>query len=253
MVHTLTLVLFFACWGSFLNVVGYRLINDMSLLTPRSCCPSCNHLIYWHDNIPIISWLLLRGDCRFCKQPISMLYPAIEISSIIIFYLLYTLVPFSYFIGYFVFFSALIAVIRSDLEFLLISQYTTLFLIPVAFVFSWGGWLPITLGHSILGAVIGFGSLFSIGYCFTYCTGKKGLGEGDMDLLALIGAFTGVLGVWATVLIASVTGSIIGMWYILVCKTPPNTKIPFGPFLALGAIIFVLWQPYIINWLLPTL
>lgn len=250
MINTSALILFFACWGSFLNVLAFRLVHDKNIFTARSFCPHCNHLIYWYDNIPLFSWLNLKRKCRHCGGAISMLYPLIEILSVVLFSLLYYQVPSLYFCAYFIFFSALITTIRSDLETMLISQYMTLFLLPIGFVCSFFGYLPITLWASIIGACVGYVSLWSIATLFTRLTGKQGLGEGDMDLLALIGAFTGVYGVWVSLLIGSMTGSVIGMSYIMLSHAPNNTRIPFGPFLALGAILFVLWEKQIMNMLL---
>jgi leader peptidase (prepilin peptidase)/N-methyltransferase len=251
MINRIALSLLFACWGSFLNVVSYRLIHNKSLLGPRSCCPLCNHLIYWHDNIPVMSWLFLGGKCRHCKGTISVLYPFIEILSILLFNLLFWYVPLHYCAAYFIFFSALIVIIRSDLESMLISQFVTLFLIPVGLGAAYLGYVPISIGQSIVGTVIGYASLWSVNYIFNACTKKQGIGEGDIDLLAFIGSFTGVVGVWMSVLVGSLLGSLIGVLYIILYKSSGNTKIPFGPFLSVGAILFVLCKPLLLQLLLP--
>jgi leader peptidase (prepilin peptidase)/N-methyltransferase len=158
--------------------------------------------------------------------------------------------PSAYFLSYFVLISALIITIRSDLETMLISRYVTLFLVPFGFLFSALGLLPITLTESITGCLVGFGGLFLIAYTFWYFTGKHGLGQGDIDLLALIGTFTGIVGCWATILIGSVTGSILGIVYMRNTRSTEPVKIPFGPFLALGAIVYVFWQESITQMLL---
>ena len=208
----------------------------------RSRCPHCNHVIAWYDNIPVISYLLLKGTCRNCQAPISFLYQFIELFTFITLTALYYFVPTAYFFSYFILISALIVTIRSDLETMLISRYVTLFLVPFGFLFSALELLPITLTESIAGCLVGFGALYLIAYTFLYFTGKHGLGQGDIDLLALIGAFTGIVGCWATILIGSVTGSVLGIVYMRNTQSTESIKIPFGPFLASGAIIYVFWQ-----------
>lgn len=237
----------FLCWGSFLNVLGYRLINQISIIFPRSFCPQCTVSINWYDNIPAISWVILLGKCRHCRKRISILYPIIELLTTIIMSLLYFWVPPTYFIPYFIFFSALLVTIRTDLEFMLISDFATIFLIPLGFLFSITHLLPITLSESILAAVIGYSFLFSIRFFFQLITGKEGMGKGDLGLIAFIGSFTGLIGCWISLLIGSLTGSIIGLGYQLIYQPQEQVKIPFGPFLAGGAIIFVLFQESLVR------
>lgn len=193
---------------------------------------------------------MLNGACRTCRTPISFLYPFIEVLTLITLSALYYFVPSTYFFSYFILFSALIVTIRSDLETMLISRYVTLFLVPLGFLFSALELLPITLTESIVGCLIGSGGLYVVAYTFYRLTGKQGLGQGDIDLLALIGSFTGIIGCWATILIGSITGSVLGLIYMRGIKSNEPIKIPFGPFLALGAICYVFWQEIITNFLL---
>ena len=241
---------FFLCWGSFLNVLGFRLIRGQDVVWSRSCCPHCNHVIAWYDNIPVISYLMLNGKCRTCHASISFLYPFIELFTLITLSALYYSVPPTYFFSYFILISALIVTIRSDLETMLISRYVTLFLVPFGLLFSALGLLPITLPESIAGCLVGSGGLYLIAYTFFRLTGKQGLGQGDIDLLALIGSFTGIIGCWATILIGSITGSVLGLIYMRGIRSPNSIKIPFGPFLALGAICYIFWQEPIAYFLL---
>lgn len=243
------LMTLFLCWGSFLNVLAHRFVMNIPLTVPRSTCPQCKHTIAWYDNIPVLSWLLLKGKCRICTNPISVLYPSIEVLTAWLLCSLYLWTPTQYFFAYFIFFSALIVTIRTDIEMLLISRFTTLFLIPVAFLLSLYHWLPITPIESIASASFGYLFLFLIGRIFTYFTGKSGIGQGDFDLLAFIGAFTGAIGCWISLLIGSILGSISGLTYIIFFKPKNNILIPFGPFLAIGAILFVLFNPYIYKYL----
>ena len=250
---------FFLCWGSFLNVLAYRLIKNQSIVTPRSSCPHCNSLIAWYDNIPVISWLLLGGKCRTCKQPISALYPFIEILTTVVLSLLYIHIPLHYFFAYFLFFSALIVTIRSDIETMLISRFVTLFLVPFGFLFSAYGLLPLSLPASIAGAISGYLFLFTINALFKRLRNVDGIGEGDFDLLLFIGSFTGIIGCWISVTIGSVIGSLYGISTILYTHYDRgdnnlllSRQIPFGPFLALGAIIFVFFQHYFFCYLAIT-
>lgn len=241
----------FLCWGSFLNVVAYRLIRNQSIIQPRSSCPHCKSMIVWYDNIPLISWIVLRGKCRQCKSSISILYPAIEILTAVALTYLYLFIPSHYFFSYFIFFSALIITIRSDIETMLISRFATLMLVPFGFVLSYFSALPLTLCESIIGAVAGYLFLFSTNVLFKYIRGIDGIGEGDFDLLMFIGSFTGILGCWASITIGSLLGSLYGLGLFLfhfLRKSKfslQTTQIPFGPFLAIGAILFVFLQYYI--------
>lgn len=247
---------FFLIWGSFLNVVAYRIVRGLSIVAPRSYCPHCKNTIAWYDNIPVISFLFLRGKCRSCKQSISWLYPFIEIITVISLCMLFSLAPSKFHVGYFIFFSALIVTIRTDLEKMLISRYVTLFLIPLGWLLSattlvsTHGLIPISFNESILGTIIGYLLLYVIAKIFYWGTGKEGMGQGDLELLAFIGSFTGPFGCWVTLLLSSTTGAIYGIACMAFSKQKSTIKIPFGPFLALGAMLFVLYQNFFIHFLL---
>ena len=154
---------------------------------------------------------------------------------------------FIYFFSYFIFFSALIVTIRSDIETMLISRYATIFLAPIGIVLSMHGLLPISLRESISGALFGYLFLFCINYMFRYLRQIDGIGEGDFDLLLFIGSFTGIVGCWISITIGSLLGSVYGIISLLLHNNKnfehfQYTKIPFGPFLAFGALIFVFIQ-----------
>jgi leader peptidase (prepilin peptidase) / N-methyltransferase len=235
-------------WGSFLNVVGYRLIHNIPFFLPRSFCPSCKSAIYWYDNIPLFSWFWLRGKCRYCRHAISWLYPFIEFITTVSILALVTLVPSAYWLAYFVFFSALIVSIRTDLERFLISRYVTLALIPFGLAFSYFGLLPISLDASLFGSISAYLFLCSIGKIYHILTKRVGLGQGDVELLAFIGSFIGIMGWWLTLLLGSCIGTLIGLFIAASKqKSLSRIKIPFGPFLAFGALAFVLFQPYLLS------
>lgn len=232
------------CIGSFLNLLGYRLVRNQSIVASSSC-PSCKTTIAWYDNIPLISWIALRGFCRHCKNPISWLYPCIELFTSMVIISLWAFLPANYFLPYLIFCSALIVCIRSDLETMLISRYTTLFLIPIALAFAYAGKLPISITESLFAAMSGYAILRTIALLFYWHTKKEGLGQGDADLLALIGAFTGFLGAWFSLLIGSIAGTLVGLLYLFFTKSGKDTRIPFGPFLALGALSYLFLGPWL--------
>jgi leader peptidase (prepilin peptidase) / N-methyltransferase len=238
--NLLVLIPFLLCWGSFLNVLSYRLIRGQNIAKPRSHCPTCQHSIAWYDNIPVFSWILLGGLCRHCKKLISALYPVIELLTTLVMTLLFFLVPTRFIPAYFILFSALIVSIRSDLETLLISQYVTIFLIPVGILCSFLQLLPITPLQSFSGAVFGYLFLWTLASLFLVLTGKRGMGDGDFELLGLIGSFLGIHGTWVTLMTGSMAGSLIGLSLIMRGNATRTTKIPFGPFLALAAIAYIL-------------
>lgn len=233
---------FFLCWGSFLNVVAYRLLHNENIVWPRSSCPHCKTYIAWYDLIPVVSWLVLKGQCRTCHQPISILYPFVELFTGVLFTAAYIIIPHQFLIPYYIFFSALIVTIRSDLETMLISRFVTLFLIPLGLLFSYFNLLPLSPLDSFLGALFGYLSLYSVAYIFWWCTKKEGIGEGDFELLAFIGSFTGLYGCWMSLTIGSILGSILGLLYMLITRSDRSLKIPFGPFLAVGAIVYVFYK-----------
>ncbi len=250
MIIPIVLIILFLCWGSFLNMLGYRLVHPRSIFATRSQCTHCHAIIAWYDNIPVFSFIFLRGKCRTCKQPISWLYPFIELLSVIILYTLYTVADPDFFLAYFFFVSALIVTIRSDLETMLISRFVSLYAVPIGILCSMFKFIPITTLESIAGAFFGFGLFWCIATVFQYITGKHGLGQGDIDLMAFIGSFTGIIGCWATMLIGSIVGSLIGILILVCTRQGMQTRIPFGPFLALGAICYILLSDKITLFLL---
>lgn len=258
----LSLFVFLAglCWGSFLNVVAYRITFDKPFFTKRSHCPHCTHLIAWYDNIPVISWIILRGKCRSCKQPISPIYPIFEfITGIITVLLFFKLLPnfspisqlfvenpYGEFLAGAFFLSALIVSSISDLQAMVIPQLFTVWLVPIGILFSLLHLTEITWHMSMIGAIFGYGSLWLVATIFKAFTKKDGLGIGDMELLCLIGAFLGPLGAWISLMIGSISGMLIGVFYLWLSGHGRMTRIPFGPFLALGAITYFFVAQHII-------
>jgi len=155
--------------------------------------------------------------------------------------------PLRFVPAYFIFFSALIITIRTDTETMLISRFTTLFLIPLGIVFSLFELIPITPLNSLIGTAVGYLAPFLFSKIFQLLTGKEGIGSGDFELLAFISSFTGLIGCWMSLVVGSILGSLFGLIQLLSGKAGRFTKIPFGPFLAIAAIIFVLFQEMILK------
>lgn len=229
--------MFFLCWGSFLNVIAYRLFHFPFNICKQSQCVHCHRLIAWYDLIPVISWLFLKGRCRSCKKSISWLYPFIELYTGVVMLFLYLYIPSPYCFAYFIFFSALLIATRTDLETMLISRFTSLFLVPLGWIASIWGLVPIGLLNSIAGAILGYGILYIINQFSLLVTGRQGIGEGDNELLAYIGSFLGIQGCWTTLFISSVSGAVLGYAYMFWTGADRTLRIPFAPFLALGAIV----------------
>ena len=235
--------LFGLCWGSFLNVVAYRITFDKNFWEPRSHCPHCNKIIAWYHNIPVVSYFMLRGKCTKCKTSISILYPLIELLTGITFAALFykfnlEQIPVS--LSSIFFISALLIATRSDLEAMVIPQLFTLYLIPIGIGCSYFGWTQIPPQESALSALSAYSFLWGVSKLFKLIKKQEGLGLGDAELLAMIGSFLGIIGMWNTLMIGSSIGCVVISFYLWYTKKGRETKIPFGPFLTLGAIITLL-------------
>lgn len=240
--------IFGACIGSFLNVCIWRLPESQSIVTPASKCPSCDMPIRFYDNIPIISYIWLWGKCRSCQEPITIRYPLVEIITGL--FACATAIKFglSYeALSYFIFIAALIVTTFIDIDHQIIPDIISLPGIPIGLLLS----ISLGLLHykdAILGLLIGGGSLFLIAWGYHLFTGKDGMGGGDIKLLAMIGAFIGWKGVLFTIFVSSATGSIIGIMLMLIKQKDFKLAVPFGPFLAIGAILYIFFGPELLSW-----
>lgn len=238
----------FLSWGSFLNVVAYRLLHNVPFFGARSTCPSCKKTIAWYDLIPVLSWFFLNGKCRWCKKSISYLYTVIELITLFSFWGIILMTQPQFWFGYGILFSALIVTIRTDVESMIILRPFSLGIIPVGFLLSSFNYVSISLGTSITGVLIGFLMLFAVRYLSLLITGQYGMGNGDPELLAAIGAFAGPFGCWTSLMIGSFCGSILGLFFFWrYGSTARKIPIPFGPFLALGAILTIIFNTQIIQ------
>ena len=240
--------LFGICVGSFLNVCIYRIPAEKSIVFPGSACPKCNSSIRFHDNIPVLSYLLLGGKCRHCKAPISPRYPIIELLTGAFSVGLY--VKFGLSIEsavYFIFVCVLIIIAFIDVDHRIIPDRLTL---PgTAFFFGTALVIPsLSWTDSLLGILIGGGSLFVVAVVYHLLTKKEGMGGGDIKLLAMIGALVGWKGVFFTIFVSSALGTLTGL--LIMAATRQNLKlaVPFGPFLSIGAAGYIFFGPQLIMW-----
>jgi leader peptidase (prepilin peptidase)/N-methyltransferase len=255
--------------GSFLNVCIHRWPRDLSVVRPRSACPECGAPIAWYDNIPLASWIALRGHCRHCSAPILWRYPLVELLTALSFaYFVFQLGPSLSAVRYCIFAAIIIALCFSDLETLLLPDELTLgglaiglissFFIPVpdsmfhllARLFGSHPSEPVAMfGEAALGAIVPAGAIWLGGWLFEKLRHKEGLGFGDVKMLAMIGAFLGLRGALLTIILGSLLGSVVGLAFIkLTGKDAATYQLPFGTFLGAGALIAAVEGQHLISW-----
>lgn len=254
-----------ACIGSFLNVCIYRIPRELSVVKPRSYCPNCNHPIEWYNNIPLVSYLLLRAKCRHCGGKIIPRYFLVELLVAVLFLLVW--LKFDIAIGtrplhlvpitaaalvpvYWLMVSGLVLGTFVDFEHLIIPDRVTLGGIAAGLVLS--PLVPALHGASswhwaliwsAVGAALGWGLLWGVGYLGSLIFKKDAMGFGDVKLLGAIGAFLGWKAVLFTIMISSLAGSIVGITLVVTKQKAMQSRIPYGPYIALAAVIWILWGP----------
>ena len=229
--------------GSFSNVVIYRLPQGKSIVTPGSQCRLCGNSIRPWDNIPLLSYFLLRGRCRFCKEPISTRYPAVELAHGILYVLLWYKLGFGLpFAWYGLLTSTLLVVTLIDFDHKIIPNIITLPGIAIGLGLSMSA-LPVTPLASLLGISMG-GTFFYL----IALVSKGGMGGGDIKLIAMIGAFLGWQGALFTIFAGALLGSLAGVTLMLLGRKGRKDKVPFGPFLSCGAVLFILSGDDLIRW-----
>jgi leader peptidase (prepilin peptidase)/N-methyltransferase len=236
--------------GSFLNVCICRLPKGESIVTPPSHCPQCDYRIRWYDNIPLFSYLLLRGKCRGCGVRISRQYPLVELlNGLLTLALFLRFGPTLAFLVLFLFCSALVVITFIDLEHQIIPDEISLPGIVVGFLCSFflqgHSWM-----NSLLGILLGGGSLLLVAYGYQWLTGKEGMGGGDIKLLAMMGAFLGWKSIPFIIFASSLVGSVVGITIMLIQKKDSKLAIPFGPYLAFGAVLYIFYGRQLIYWYL---
>ena len=241
--------------GSFVNVLIYRLPRmlerawaiecalqegkdapatpPLNLFFPRSHCPQCREQIRWYQNIPLLSFMVLRGKCAHCHHPIGLRYPAVEGGTAVIFMFCAVRWGFTPTAGMWcILGSALLALACIDWDTHLLPDVLVLPLLWIGVLGASVGWTPVTLESSVWGAALGYVSLWVVFWCFKWATGKDGMGYGDFKLLACLGAWFGWPLLVPIVLMASISGALVGIALKMNHRLDPGEAIPFGPFLA---------------------
>lgn len=260
--------------GSFLNVCIVRLPKGRSIVSPPSHCPQCQERIKWYDNIPVLSFFILRGRCRSCGRRISWRYPLVELMNGLFYTWIYTeFGPGGEMLLIMALCSALIVITFIDLDHQIIPDVITLpgmlaglalgpfFMTPLldplpfglAGVFPHAGPYAAGLLNSFIGLVTGGAPLFIIGWLWEKLRNVEAMGGGDVKLMAMVGSLLGWKGSLLTIMLGALTGSLAGMILIISKRLSMNRVIPFGPFLALGAVITAFYGHEIVYWYLGLL
>lgn len=252
------MILFFvfsfgAIIGSFLNVCIVRLPKRESLILPPSHCPHCNEPIKFYDNIPIVSYILLAGKCRHCKNRISLRYPIVEgLTALMAVALFMRYGPTVHFLLLLLFSAALMIITFIDLDHQIIPDAVSipgiLCGIGASLFIPTISWLD-----SLLGILVGGGLLLLVAVGYKWVTGREGMGGGDIKLLAMMGAWLGWKAIPFILLASSLIGLLIGGGSGLLSKKGLRAKIPFGPFLAVASLLYIFFGTEIIRWYISNL
>ena len=255
--------------GSFLNVCIYRMPLDLSVVRPRSFCVACKHPIAWYDNVPVLSYVLLRGRCRYCRAKISPRYPVVEIlTGALFFYYVWRLGPTLPALKFCLYGALLVGLIFCDLEERILPDEFTLGGTAAGLVLAWfvpvndgivGGllWLSgahwtehwISVAEAALGAALPTFVLWLGGWLYWKLRHREGLGLGDVKLMAMVGAFLGLRGALLTLIVGALLGSVVGYACIRIAhKDPASYELPFGTFLGIAAIAVSFAGPLVISW-----
>jgi leader peptidase (prepilin peptidase)/N-methyltransferase len=258
--------LFGASVGSFVNVVAYRLPRDISIVNPRSFCEHCNRQIPYWANIPILAYIGLRGRCLMCGASIPFRHFMAELSLAVIALYLYLTFPFGDAVARFVLCTALFTISLIDYDWRLIPNMITFPGIPIGVLAATLLMPEVGLKHSLIGVAVGWGFLFVTGELYFWLRGREGVGMGDVWLLGMVGAFLGWQGAFFTLFAGAILGAVGGILGAIFggAPEPPvaegaaetgesevsllQTAVPFGPFLALAAGFFALFQPQLVRW-----
>ena len=263
---TLFAFLFGLLIGSFLNVCIFRLPRDMSVVTPRSLCPHCEKQIRWYDNVPVLSFILLRGKCRDCGEAIGLRYPAVELLTGLVFgicFAYFGLTPAAF--KYSLFGAIAVTLIFSDLEERILPDEFTIGGAIAGLIFSW--FVPLNPGlayffvrktdnprmlsliESALGVAICAGALWLVAYLYQKLRDKEGLGLGDVKMIAMVGAFLGLQGALLTLIVGSILGSVIGLIFIFTTgKNASTYELPFGTFLGVSSVAVAVFGETVVRW-----
>lgn len=245
-------VVFGLVWGSFLNVVIYRLPRELSLVRPPSSCTRCGRRIKWYDNIPVLSYLVLRGKCRFCGEKISPVYPAVEALTAACFVIIYFHNLRFFDLQFFadcIFASSLIALGFIDFFHQIIPDHISIPVLVLALVYAPFRY-DLNLRKALLGAVVGGGFLLVVYLVYLLWKKKEGLGMGDVMMMLMVGAYLGFSRTILTLLLASVVGAVFGLLLVAFRGKDMKFAMPFGSFIAPAAFVSLVWGEPLITWYL---
>lgn len=232
--------------GSFLNVCIYRLPREESIVFPVSHCPKCDRAIAPYDNIPILSFLILRGKCRHCREPISWQYPLVEALNGVFYLFTFYWFGLSWLtLIYALFISAMLVVAIVDFQHKIIPDEISIGGIPVGLALAILI-LPLSWIDSLLGILIGGGILFAVSRIWLIVFKEEGMGDGDIKLMAMVGAFLG----WKIAILIIILGSFVGSVVGIIAMRNLKAQVPFGTFLAPVAIFCIFWGQSLVNWYL---
>jgi leader peptidase (prepilin peptidase)/N-methyltransferase len=255
---TAVVFLFGACWGSFLNVCIYRIPAELSVVKPRSRCPQCMTNLAWKDNIPIFGWILLGGKCRYCRTSISPRYPSIELLTALLFTWIWLRFPYDVLlIPYWLMIFGLLLATFVDIDEMWLPDRCTIGGMILGPLFSLlipslhgveSAWPALV--KSLVGMACGFGLFWAISVAGRLILKKDAMGFGDVKLMGALGAFLGPESIIFITFVASLVGAVVGITCIALGKREAQGRIPFGPYLALAAIIWILggsalWEAYV--------
>jgi len=233
--------------GSFLNVCIYRLPLGQSLVSPPSRCTACGYSLRWYDNIPIVSWVMLAGRCRQCRAPISVQYPVVELVTGVLFAVVAVVTPLGpLLVSRLLLVCILVTLFGIDLEHQILPNTITLPGIAAGLLFSLAG--PPGLKAAVIGTLLGAGVLYGIAWGYFLARREEGLGMGDVKMLAMIGAFLGWKAVLVTLLLSSFSGALVGVGLIAAQRGGMRLALPFGTFLAMGAMAAMLAGDPLVAW-----
>lgn len=273
-----------ACIASFLNVVIWRVPRGESIVSPPSHCPKCDVAIKWWQNIPILSWLALRGKCANCRAPISPRYIFVELLGGVLFLAVFLEVfvwdvPAQYewvlntpgwclfaLVVWWIWVSFMIIGSFIDFDHQLLPDFVTIGGMILGVVFwavngfklmnsEWTGYMYMPLFESLLGLALGFGLLWLVRWLGSKAFRREAMGMGDVFLMGAVGALFGPVAVVVTLILSSVFGSVVGVGLILLSKTRLGrfTAIPYGPYICMGCLAWMFWGPELVNWYLSLL
>jgi len=225
--------------GSFLNVCIWRIPDGKSIVAPASHCPKCGNPVRFYDNIPLVSWIVLRGRCRDCGEPISPRYPLVELlTALLSLAVAWLYGPSLQYLAAFLFAAALVVITFIDLDHQIIPDVISLPGIPVFFLLAWLV-MGVPFWESLFGILIGGGFLYLIAVGYELLTKREGMGGGDIKLLAMIGAFLGWKSLFFVVFMSSILGALVGVALIASRGKDMKYAVPFGPFLSIAAVMYL--------------